>query len=519
MQNAPREQLTEEVELMRQRIAELEASNRELQALSTKMEHKYHDLFENAGDSIFIVDSKTFRIVDANSHASRRLGYQPNELLQLRIDDVEVLDASDMADQGLAWESTFSHTRVYEAHFRRKDGSVFPVEVSSRIVTFDGVTVLRNFVRDITHRKELERKHKQAEADIKRLARVIDQASETILMTDLSGKIIYANPHFEAMTGYTVEEALGQNPRMLKSGMQDDDFYAELWTTIAEGNDWHGTLTNRRKDGSLFYAEAIIFPIRNPENHITHFAAVERDITDRVLAEQEREQLIDELNAFAQTVAHDLKSPLMLLSGYSNLMLDYYNQLPEDQLQEMLKGIDSSSAKMVKIVDELLILASTRQSSEIQKAPLDMPSIVNEALARLKVLIDQQHAEIVIVKPETWPIALGYGPWIEEVWANYISNAVKYGGEPPRVELGASLEDNDTVRFWVRDNGQGLSPEQQAELFKPFTRLSDLRLEGHGLGLSIVQRIIGRLDGQVSVESTPGQGSVFSFTLPVDYGA
>src|SRR5262249_44041727 len=160
--------------------------------------------------------------------------------------------------------------------------------------------------------------------------------------------------------------------------------------TIAEGNDWHGTLTNQRKDGSFYYAEAIIFPIRNAENKITHYAAVERDITDRVLAEKEREQLIGELDAFAHTVAHDLKSPLMLLSGYSNVLRDYLKDLSEEQLQDMLKSIESSSAKMVKIVDELLILASTRQSSDVQKSALDMPSIVNEALTRLKMPIEQQ---------------------------------------------------------------------------------------------------------------------------------
>jgi two-component system sensor histidine kinase/response regulator len=100
------------------------------------------------------------------------------------------------------------------------------------------------------------------------------------------------------------------------------------------------------------------------------------------------------------------------------------------------------------------------------------------------------------------------------VWANYISNAIKYGGRPPHIELGATAQDDGMVRFWVRDNGAGLTPEEQTRLFIPFTRLDQVQVKGHGLGLSIVRRIVGKLGGQVGVESQVGQGSVFSFTLP-----
>ncbi len=116
--------------------------------------------------------------------------------------------------------------------------------------------------------------------------------------------------------------------------------------------------------------------------------------------------------------------------------------------------------------------------------------------------------------PDTWPVALGYAPWIEEVWANYMSNAIKYGGQPPRLELGATRQVDDMIRFWVRDNGPGLTPEDQEALFTPFTRLDQVRATGHGLGLSIARRIVENLDGQVGVESEPDQGSLFYFTLP-----
>jgi two-component system sensor histidine kinase/response regulator len=113
-----------------------------------------------------------------------------------------------------------------------------------------------------------------------------------------------------------------------------------------------------------------------------------------------------------------------------------------------------------------------------------------------------------------WPGASGYGPWVEEVWVNYLSNAIKYGGKPPHVELGAELQTNNMVCFWVRDNGPGIPPEARARLFTPFTRLDQVRTQGHGLGLSIVRRIVEKLGGQVGVTSASGQGSAFSFTLP-----
>ena len=140
-----------------------------------------------------------------------------------------------------------------------------------------------------------------------------------------------------------------------------------------------------------------------------------------------------------------------------------------------------------------------------------MARIVAEAQQRVAHLVEEHQAEIIL--PETWPQALGYGPWVEEVWLNYLSNAIKYGGRPPSVVLGATVQGDGMVRFWVRDNGQGLDERERDQLFVPFSRLDQGRAGGHGLGLSIVQHIVGKLDGQVAVESQVGQGSVFAFTL------
>jgi signal transduction histidine kinase len=152
------------------------------------------------------------------------------------------------------------------------------------------------------------------------------------------------------------------------------------------------------------------------------------------------------------------------------------------------------------------------RQQEVDTQPLNMEKIVRAALDRLTYLIEQQQA--IVVLPEKWQTAVGYAPWVEEVWENYLSNALKYGGTPPHVELGNEQLPNGHIRFWVRDNGAGLTEKQQTHLFVPFTKLSQVRITGHGLGLSIVHRIIQKLQGHVAVSSAPGQGSTFSFTLP-----
>jgi len=245
---------------------------------------------------------------------------------------------------------------------------------------------------------------------------------------------------------------------------------------------------------------------------------LQREIAEREQAEKtlrqhtiELEARNEELDAFAHTVAHDLKNPLALIVGYAEA-LDGVS-LKGEELSYHLRLMARNGHKMSSIIDELLLLASMRKLGEMELGPLDMARVVDEARARLIYLIGEYQAEIVL--PEAWPVPLGYGPWVEEVWANYMSNALKYGGHPPRVEMGATVQEDDTVRFWIRDNGRGLTPEEQARLFTPFTRLDQVSAKGHGLGLSIVRRIVEKMGGQVGVESQIGQGSTFSFTLPL----
>lgn len=225
----------------------------------------------------------------------------------------------------------------------------------------------------------------------------------------------------------------------------------------------------------------------------------------------EREQLIAELDAFAHTVAHDLKGPLSIMIGFAEILQSQQDLLASEDKQTSLRAIVQTGFKMRNIIDGLLLLAGVRQQDVLME-PLDTSDIVAEARHRLLFMAEQAHASINA--PDTWPVALGYAAWVEEVWFNYLSNALKYGGRPPQITLGWDAQPDGMIRFWVRDNGRGLTPDEQAQLFTPFTRINQAATKGHGLGLSIVRRITNRLGGDVGVESQVGAGSTFYFTLP-----
>lgn len=228
----------------------------------------------------------------------------------------------------------------------------------------------------------------------------------------------------------------------------------------------------------------------------------------------ERGKLIAELDAFAHTVAHDLKNPLGVTISQAQFLRKFHHRMTIEEFEENLEMIIKNGHKMNNIIYELMLLSSVR-IEEVEPTPLDMAEIVSEAVGRLSFLISEYEARVIIPDEASWPQVLGYAPWIEEVWINYLSNAIKYGGESPLVEMGATVQPNRQVKFWVRDSGAGILPEAQPKLFIPFIRLNQVRAEGHGLGLSIVQRIMNKLGGQVGVESAVGAGSTFSFYLPL----
>ncbi len=232
--------------------------------------------------------------------------------------------------------------------------------------------------------------------------------------------------------------------------------------------------------------------------------------------EQLREMLSDlrvrnqELEAYDHMLAHDLKDPITILIAAADLITDVPD-LTRQELKECMQQIRFTAYEMNGIINNLLLFAEVSRA-EVPVEPVDMAKVVTNVRNRLGVMIKENRAKINV--PRAWPRAFGYGPWLEEVWANYISNALKHGGQPPYIELGASAQPDRMIRFWTRDNGPGLPPKEQASLFTPFNQIGRLPNRGHGLGLSIALQIVEKLGGQVGVESELGKGSLFFFTLP-----
>lgn len=225
---------------------------------------------------------------------------------------------------------------------------------------------------------------------------------------------------------------------------------------------------------------------------------------------QELQYRNQELNAFAHTVAHDLQGLLAQVVMYVDMLYDDYARLSSADHKEYLRIIGRSGRKMKEVIDSLFLLATVSQA-EVKITPLEMDEVIRDVLQRLDDEIKQAQAHLEF--PPRWPAVQGYRPWVEAIWVNYVSNALKYGGRPPCIILGATPLESGQVQFWIQDQGDGITPEDQAKLFTPFTRLHNQE-KGHGLGLSIVKRIAERLNGTVGVSSSPGQGSRFYFTLP-----
>ncbi len=368
------------------------------------------------------------------------------------------------------------------------------------------------------HQVEKERRESQ-----RWLAATLNGIGDAVIATDAYGRVKFMNPLAETLTGWPEAEVTGKNADQVFK-LIDDQTLQRVESPVVRvlGLDHRlklgaNTLLVTR-DGQKIAIESNAAPIKDEQGQTEGVVLVFRDITARKQTEKKLREYAQELQAqntdleaFAHTAAHDLKSPLSSLAGFAELL--YQSELESSPgVRDEIRRIARIARKMNNIVDELLLLAQVRKMKARVKE-VNMAAIVAEAQLRLADQIDETGAEIIT--PEEWPAVLGYGPWIEEVWVNYLSNGLKYGGRPPRLELGVTIQGDGTICFWVQDNGPGLSSEEQAGLFVPFTRFSQVQTSGHGLGLSIVQRIIEKLGGGVGVQSPGGSGGTrFYFTLP-----
>lgn len=247
------------------------------------------------------------------------------------------------------------------------------------------------------------------------------------------------------------------------------------------------------------------------------------EIQLREKVQKDLENTVAELDAFGHTIAHDLKNPLMVINISIDSLINDFKSSNNASVKKKIAFINDGTKNMIKIIESILLLAGIKKIDPKEFKAFSISESVDDALKRLE--FDLQSHDVQVVKPGNWPAVIGYAPWITEVWVNYISNAIKYGGNPalkkkPVIELGYDKPGNgyfgnsDSIRFWVKDNGEGIAQDKIGALFKEFSRLQVQGREGNGLGLSIAKSIIDKCTGSVGVESDAGKGSLFYFTLP-----
>jgi len=363
--------------------------------------------------------------------------------------------------------------------------------------------------QDITERKQTKKKLEQ-------LLLAIEQVAETVVITNVQATIQYVNPAFERLTGYTSNEALGQNPRILKSGEQDASFYQEMWDTLGRGETWRGRLTNKKKNGMFFTEEVTISPVRDASGEIVNYVAVKRDVTEEIKLEEEllKGRKLESVGVLAGGIAHDFNNILAAILGNISLALTTVD--PKDEIYELLIESEKASLRAKDLTQQLLTFA---KGGEPVKKIAAIDEIIKDSagfvLRGSNVRCDFKFGE------KLWPVAIDTGQ-ISQVIQNIVINAsqaMPTGGTIAIDCLNYCLEPNDLIpvrsgnyiKIVIKDQGVGIPADMLDKIFDPYFTSKQ---KGSGLGLAISHSIISKHDGHITVDSKQGQGTTFTIYLP-----
>ena len=386
-----------------------------------------------------------------------------------------------------------------------------------------GPPVIPGNVRHAIDVYRKERQREKTEDTLRKLWRAVEQSADLVMITDREGVIEYVNPAFEAVSGYTPGELMGQTPRVLKSGQQNSELYKEMWQTILAGNVFRCTMVNRKKNGEVFVAEKTVTPLRDGEGRITHFISNDRDITDRRRLENQLQQAqkMDAIGRLAGGVAHDFNNLLMVISSYAELMLD--SLAPQHPLRRNVDEIQKASRRAADLTRQLLAFGR-KQMQSLQL--LDLNQIIEDINKMLPRLIGED-IELVFVPGEKLGKVKADPVQIEQILMNLAANArdaMPKGGRLVIETASLRLEDayvqehsmvppGPYVLLTVTDSGSGIAPEHLSHIFEPFYTTKE-EGKGTGLGLATVYGIVKQNSGFIWVYSEPGLGTTFKIYLP-----
>ena len=489
-----------------------------------RSEERFSQVTEIAGEWIWEVDQNGLYLY-CSSAVLEILGYLQEEIVDQRL-FWELLAPSEQQTSAITPLEVFEKKQTFKglvSNHIHKDGRVVIIETSGTPV-FDekgNFAGYRGTNTDITQRVK-------ASESLELLAAVVEHASESIVVTDLTGKIKYVNPAFEHICGYSEQEAIGANPRILKSGKQPDRFYADLWNTISKGEIWRGHFVNKKKDGSFFEEDATISPLKDSSGQIANYVAVKRDVTREVLLQNQlvQAQKMEAIGTLAGGIAHDFNNILFAIIGYTEMAID--DQAPGSRSLRDLEQVLSAAKRAADMVKQILTFS---RQTEPQRVMLDLTPIVKEGLKFLRGSIPstieiRQKIGSLTGKIEADPTQM------HQVLMNLCSNAAQAMKDTTgvmTVELAEitldepyssrhlALKPGRYVKLSVSDTGYGIPPENIDRIFEPYFTTKGIG-EGTGLGLAVIHGIVSSHGGTITVYSIPGQGSTFNVFLPFAEG-
>jgi two-component system, cell cycle sensor histidine kinase and response regulator CckA len=479
-------------------------------------EARFQSLVEQSLVGIFMLQDDVFTYV--NPKFGQIFGYHQDELTESKtlLDLVARDDQIRVITQFLRPLKERSRSLHFYFQGRRSDAATIELEANGTRTQLNGKPAIIGTLLDITERR-------RAEEELSKLWRAVEQSPVSVVITDLLGKIEYVNPRFAEVTGYTVSELVGQNPRILKSGTMDREFYQNLWKTISSGREWHGELHNRKKSGELFWESGSISAVKNSEGRITHFVGVKEDVTERKQAVDQLRQVqkMEAIGQLAGGVAHDFNNLLTIINGYSTLLI---------------RGLETGSP-MRKEAEQILRAGEraadlTRQLLSFSRRQILEPKVLNinvqvKSVEKMLARLIGEHITLVTrLADDIGFIKIDPGQ-VEQIIMNLVVNArdaSETGGEIA-IETGNCELDHaftlvhpgsvagSYVRVTVRDRGFGMTEEVKRRLFEPFFTTKEMG-RGTGLGLATVYGIVKQSGGYIDVISQPGEGASFDIYLP-----
>ncbi|GJD24171.1 hybrid sensor histidine kinase/response regulator [Rivularia sp. IAM M-261] len=406
----------------------------------------------------------------------------------------------------------------------RRDAKDLPLPQKSRLT--ESLERLTNALRDL----------QVAEEAIRLLLSAVQQSRDSIVITtallDHPGpEIVYVNPAFTEMTGYETEEVLGKTPRILQGANTDKKLLNDLRWHLREGEPFHGEAINYHKDGTEFFVEWNITPIRNVNNRITHYVAIQRNITERKVSEQEREKSLSQeqknrnaaeaanraKDEFLATLSHELRTPLTPILGWSKVL--QMKQLPEAKVKEALAQIEENARRQAQLVDDLLDVSRITQGKltlSLSSVPLVAP--INAALETVRLAAQAKSIHIETILDTSIPVVIGDIGRLQQVVWNILSNAIKFTHENGNIMVKLERVDHHAI-ITVSDTGRGINPEFIRYIFDRFRQEDNSitrEFGGLGLGLSLSRQLVEAHGGTITASSPGvGQGAIFTITLPL----